>query len=172
MLTATLLAVIPFVWGLIWGSSVAIGVLVSVLFLVLAVEVLLGVWMLVTAIKAQGAADEARLEKVRSQVDWRVQYEAGTLFKSIKGLHQDNVIGWKKLSDHPQGGRRQGDRAVKALNSQAALLISQQEAIEGLRELVVELVARVDSAPDSSSADGKLISADQWLADRQDAARP
>lgn len=156
---------------MIWGSTVSIATLVSVLFLALAAEILLGVWMVVTALNLHARTANSRLEEVRSRIDWRVQYEAATLFKSIKGLHQDNVTGWTKLSDHPQGGRRQGDRAVTALKAQAALLASQQEAIAGLRELVVELVARVDSAPEASSPEGKLVSADQWLAGRERGAR-
>lgn len=164
VLVAALLAIGASGWALIWGESAGAGALASVLILALTAEVLLAVWALLSSFSDRVRASESLIEKARSQLNWRVQYESATLFKSLKGMHQDNVDGWRNLSDHPHGARRQGDRAVKALKMQEGMLLRQQQDIAALRDLVVELVARVDSAPDRAESRDRLASADMWVA--------
>ncbi|MCH1884301.1 hypothetical protein [Agrococcus sp. ARC_14] len=161
LLVAVLVAVIPFAWGVLWGADAGATVVASVMFLALAAEVILAVLAILSSLRESARSTERRIEKARSQLDWRAQYETSSLFKSLKTLHQDNVAGWRQLGDHPHGARRQTDRAVKALMVQAEILRGQHEEIAHLRNLVVELVARIDTAPESAIE--KLASADRWL---------
>lgn len=170
LLVAALLAVVASAWALIWGGSAGWAMLGTVLFLALTAEVLLGVWALASSFADRVKQSDSLVEKARSQLNWRVQYEAANLFKSLKGMHQDNVDGWRQLADHPHGARRQGDRAVKALKMQEQMLLKQQQDIAALRDLVVELVARVDSAPDQAETRERLSSADLWVADAASAS--
>lgn len=123
---------------------------VSLTVLGLSVQVILGVGILAQRMEKARSSLSRELEASRSRLNWRIEYEARTLFNSTRRLREPDRKSFEQLVEFARGTRLQGDRLVRGMHRQDRALEDHGSQIRALRELVVELVARGDAGTDGS----------------------